>query len=76
MKTTTSAPPMQEAMMPLRMASEPSEASTMRFSRTLIGAGSEPALRMLRRRMASSLEKLPEIVARPEGIGSRMTGAE
>ena len=76
MKIDTSAMPMSEARMPLWMASLPSEASIMRFSRILTGAGSEPALRMLRSSAASSMVKLPLIEARPLGIGSRMTGAE
>ena len=63
-------------MTPLRIESAPSEGPTVRSSRTCTGAWSAPVRSTIARSLASSKVKPPEIWAWPEGMRSRITGAE
>jgi len=67
---------MSVARKPLRMESAPKSGPTVLSSSTITGAGSAPALSMTARSLAWSGEKLPVICACPEGIGSRIMGAD
>ncbi len=64
------------ALMPLSIDSWPSEGPTVRSSRTVTGAGREPARSTMARSWASAVVKLPDMLARPPPMRSRMTGAE
>ncbi len=64
------------AIMPWRIESAPSEGPTVRSSSTWTGAGSAPARSTMARSVASSVVKPPVIWARPEGMRSRICGAE
>ena len=76
MKRTTARAPAAVETMPFRMESAPSDGPTVRSSRIWTGAGRAPARRMMARSRASSAVNPPEIWACPEGIRSRITGAE
>ena len=76
MNTTTARAAAALETMPLRMESAPSDGPTVRSSSTCTGAGRAPARSTMARSVAASVVKPPVIWACPEGIRSRMTGAE
>jgi hypothetical protein len=61
---------------PLRIESAPSEGPTVRSSSTCTGAGRAPARSTMARSVASAEVNPPVIWARPEGMRSRICGAE
>src|SRR6266545_3754309 len=76
MKMTTARAAVRVERRPLRIESAPSDGPTVRSSSTLTGAGSAPARSTMARSVASSVVNPPVIWARPDGIRSRITGAE
>ena len=76
MKSTTARAAAAVEMRPLRIESAPSEGPTVRSSRNCTGAGSAPARRTIARSVASSVVNPPVIWARPDGMRSRIDGAE
>ena len=76
MNRNTSAVEARIATIPWRMESAPSDGPTVRSSSTWTGAGSAPARSTMARSVASSVVKPPVIWARPDGMRSRICGAE
>ena len=64
------------AMMPARSCSPPKVAETLLTSETSKASGSAPYFRTLASSVALFWVKLPEISARPPGMGSLTDGAE
>ena len=73
--TTRIAPTIADTV-PCSMESRPRDGPTVRFSRILTGAGSDPARSTMARSVASWEVKEPLIWALPPEIRSRITGAE